>query len=765
MSTDTNRRGSDSSRSAASASASATGSASSATNTVFGVPADLLATAASLVLIGAFLAVVYDITNVVGRRDQFVLLAAGTLALATVVGWTLRPRYALGLAALIAAGGFAAYFLALPESQVALLSPERLLADTFALLSGLSALRLLSADVWALAVTPGPVFLAWYLAVRGRIAPAVAVAGSGLGLFVLTTDATGTLTLLGVGAGMAAVGFDGIDRFGSAGGQLDVLTVVLAAMVVLSATVTVLPGAGGSPVIPDEGVAEQPTVEASLVSADDRISIVGSISLSPQVRFEVQSTSPDYWQTATFDRYTGDGWVRTGDTRDYEGGRLAGPEGPSRLVRQTVTPATPLDSMPAAWRPVAVSGDIENETLVTQQGNLRPDRAVEIGETYNVTSAVPQYTAASLRRTGTDYPDEIRERYLALPDSTSDRVRDRAAEITGDAETPYDKAVAVEEWLEANKEYSLRVSRPDGDIAESFLFEMDAGYCTYYASTMVVLLRSEGVPARFVTGYTTGERVDGDRYVVRGLDSHAWVEVYFEDTGWVRFDPTPAGPRQDAESTTLSDARNEGRLGVDTNETNAESNETEQPTTTANDTETPTENGTETNSTPVDSSAPGPNIDERLGITPTGDGATEDDEDDGLVPEMPSRETIFVGLVGLLGVVAGVRRTRLPAHLRFATAAYQRRTDSPADDVFRAYDRLELALERDYRPRRPGETVRAYLDSLSRVGVDERTRQVGRLYERAKYGDGVTRADADEAVAAANAVVRARLPLVRRWAD
>ncbi|MDS0242979.1 MULTISPECIES: transglutaminase domain-containing protein [unclassified Haloferax] len=734
------------------------------TSTVFGVPAGLLAAAASLVLIGAFLAVVYDITDVVGRRDQFVLLAAGTLALATVVGWTLRPRYALGLAALIAGGGFAAYFLALPESQVALLSPERLLADTFALLSGLSALRLLSADVWALAVTPGPVFLAWYLAVRGRIAPAVAVAGSGLGLFVLTTDATGTLTLLGVGAGMAAVGLDGIDRFGSAGGQLDVLTVVLAAMVVLSATVTVLPGAGGSPVIADGGVAEQPTVEASLVSADDRISVVGSISLSPQVRFEVQSTSPDYWQTATFDRYTGDGWVRTGDTSDYEGGRLAGPEGPSRLVRQTVTPATPLDSMPAAWRPVAVSGDIENETLVTQQGNLRPDRAVEIGETYNVTSEVPQYTAASLRRTGTDYPDEIRERYLALPDSTSDRVRDRAAEIAGDAETPYDKAVAVEEWLEANKEYSLRVSRPDGDIAESFLFEMDAGYCTYYASTMVVLLRSEGVPARFVTGYTTGEQVGDDRYVVRGLDSHAWVEVYFEDTGWVRFDPTPAGPRQDAESSSLSDARDEGQTGIDTNETSPESNETEQPTTTATDTPTPTENGTETNETPAGGSPPGPSIDERLGVTPTGDGAAEDDGG-GLVPELPSRETLFVGLVGLLGVVAGVRRTRLPAHLRFATAAYQRRTDSPADDVFRAYDRLELALEREYRPRRPGETVRAYLDSLSRVGVDERTRQVGRLYERAKYGDGVTRADADEAVAAANAVVRARLPLVRRWTD
>ncbi|ELZ96518.1 transglutaminase [Haloferax mucosum ATCC BAA-1512] len=737
-------------------SASATADATDQ-HAVFGVPANLLAAGASVVLIGAFLAVLYDITDVVGRRNQFALLVVGTLVLATVVGRTIRLRVALALAAVIAGGGFTAYFLALPPSQLALLSPERILADSLALLSGLSALRLLSADVWALAVTPGPTFLAWYLVVRGRIAPAVTIAGFGLGLFVLTTDATGALTLVGVTAGMAALGFDGIDRYGRDGGQLDVLTIILAAMVVVSASVTVLPGAGGSPVIPSGGVAEQPTVEANLVSASDRISIVGSISLSPKVRFEVQSSSPAYWQTASFDRYTGDGWVRTGDTEPYSGGRLRGPDGPSRLVRQTVTPATPLDSMPAAWRPVAVRGDVASDTLLTQQGNIRPARTIATDESYNVTSAVPQYTPASLRRTGTDYPDEIRERYLALPDSTAPRVRERAAEITSDAETPYDKAVAVERWLEANKEYSLRVSRPEGDIADSFLFEMDEGYCTYYASTMVVLLRSEGVPARFVTGYTTGERVGDDRYVVRGLDSHAWVEVYFEDTGWVRFDPTPAGARQDAESTTIESARSEGLDGIDTNETAAAANDTDTETPTPNETET---NETETNATPDDGQVP--RIDERLGVTPVAGNTTDGDESDDGMPSLPSRETLFVGFAALVGLAAGVRRTRLPMQLRFVTTVYQRRTDSPAADVVRAYDRLELALERTYRPRRRGETVRHYLDSLSRVGIDERTRQVGRIYERARYGHGVTRADAEEAVAVANDAVRSRLPVVRR---
>ncbi|KTG30471.1 transglutaminase TgpA family protein [Haloferax profundi] len=738
-----------------------------ARHTVAGVDANVLALASTLVLVGTFLFVLYDVTNVVGRRDQFLLVAGGALVLATVVGVMLRPRVALLLTIALVGGGFAAYFLSLPTSQLALLSPTRLLADSVALLSGLSVLRLLSADVWALAVTPAPTFLAWYLAVRGRIAPAVAVAGGGLGLFVLTGDANGPLTLVGVGAGMAAIGFDSIGRYGHDGGQLDVLVVVLAAMVVLSATVTVLPGAGGSPIIPNSGVAEQPTVEASLVSASDSISVVGSISLSPEVRFEVESTSPSYWQTASFDRYTGTGWVRTGDSEPYTGGRLEGPEGPSRLVRQTVSPATPLDAMPGAWRPVAVSGNISSETLVTQQGNIRPARTIGTDENFTVTSAVPQYTPASLRRTGTDYPDDIRERYLALPDSTSDRVRERAAEITADAETPYDKAVAVEEWLEANKEYSLQVSRPDGDIAESFLFEMDAGYCTYYASTMVVLLRSEGVPARFVTGYTTGERVGDDRYVVRGLDSHAWVEVYFEDTGWVRFDPTPAGPRIDAETSTLTDARDEGLEGVDTNETAAaaaETNEsdTETPTPTETANETETANGT--NATPQSGLAPG--LEERIGGTPGAGDESAADEGDGLLPELPSRETLFVGFAALVGIAAGVRRTRIPTQVRWATVAlYQRRTDSPTDDVFRAYDRLELVLERDYRPRRPGETVRHYLAALSRVGVDERTRRVADIYEQARYGHGVTRAEADEVMAVADRAVRSRLPVVRRWAD
>ncbi|WP_148417044.1 transglutaminase-like domain-containing protein, partial [Haloferax sp. KTX1] len=75
-------------------------------------------------------------------------------------------------------------------------------------------------------------------------------------------------------------------------------------------------------------------------------------------------------------------------------------------------------------------------------------------------------------------------------------------------------------------------------------FEMDEGYCVYFATTMVTMLRTQGIPARMTVGYTSGQRIDENQWVVRGLNSHAWVEVYFPDQGWVQFDPTPSGPRE-----------------------------------------------------------------------------------------------------------------------------------------------------------------------------------------------------------------------------
>ncbi|MFC6824045.1 transglutaminase TgpA family protein [Halopelagius fulvigenes] len=721
-----------------------------------------LALSSILVLTGAYLSVLYHVTDVVGGRTAFLGIAAGAFLLATLFGRFLGVRVAALVAVGLLVGGFGLYVFSLPRSQLELLTPGRILADTVALLTGLSVLRLTGASVWAMAITPGPVFLSWYLALRRRYVAAVAVGGVALSLFVLTGDAGQLTTLVGVVGGTVAVAAATFERYGAGVAQVDVMTILLAAMIVSAATVSVVPGAEGAPLLPNRG---SPTMEANLVDAQDRIGVVGSIRLSPKVRFTVNSSEPSYWETAAYDRYTGDGWVRTGSTDPYSG-RLRGPPGASRTVEQTVTAKDTISILPAAWRPVELDGDVASDAEVTQQGNLRPTRSLDSGEQYTVTSQMPLYTTEELRRSGTDYPEVIEEQYLQLPDSTPNRVRQKADEIAGDEDNPYDKARAIEAYLEENKRYSLSVSQPSGNTADAFLFEMDAGYCVYYATTMVVLLRSEGVPARFVTGYTPGERTGEGQYVVRGLDAHAWVEVYFEDVGWVRFDPTPSTPRETAESTRLTEARQNGEEGVDTEAT--------ERTATPTPTEVPAT--TDTDAAPGDASdseTPTPTVaedDENAGgVTPSPDAvpgvetSTTEPGGNSPIPSLPPGRTFALGLVALAGLVAGARRTGVAGRAyRLVWLRYQGAHDDPSEDAVRAYRRLEYLLERRYRARRTGETPRDYVSSLRRVGLDDDARRVSETYERARYGDGVTRAEADEAIAVVDRLVKESTPVLGR---
>jgi predicted nucleic acid-binding protein len=342
-------------------------------------------------------------------------------------------------------------------------------------------------------------------------------------------------------------------------------------------------------------------------------------------------------------------------------------------------------------------------------------------------------------------------------------VRERAAEIAGGQDNAYDKAVAIEQWLETNKRYSLTVERPEGDVAEAFLFEMDAGYCTYFATTMVALLRTQGVPARLAVGYTPGEQVSEGEYVVRGLDSHAWVEVYFPDVGWVRFDPTPAGPRETAERTRLTEARQNDESGVDTNETRPDAGGAPDVTTPFGASNATSLVNNSSRNESLRGNLEGPSS---VGSTPSAaldPGTSSDGASDGIgLPELPSRETLGLGLVAFVGLVAGARRTGLAAWLlRELRLRYQRPTGDPDADVERAFGRLERVLARRYRPRRPTETPRAYIAALSRGhGLDGRVDRVAALHERARYGAGVSRAEAETVVDLVDELVWESTPVV-----
>ncbi|MDR6554788.1 transglutaminase domain-containing protein [Paenibacillus qinlingensis] len=145
------------------------------------------------------------------------------------------------------------------------------------------------------------------------------------------------------------------------------------------------------------------------------------------------------------------------------------------------------------------------------------------------------------------YPDEITSEYLQLPATLPRTVRSTAEQVTENRLTPYAKAVAIEQYLSQTFPYSLEKptapSRSE-DFVNHFLFVDKTGYCDHFSTAMVVMLRSVGVPARWVKGFAPGSAGSSDdnglqEVIVRNQDAHSWVEVYFPTMGWVPFEPTP----------------------------------------------------------------------------------------------------------------------------------------------------------------------------------------------------------------------------------
>jgi hypothetical protein len=159
---------------------------------------------------------------------------------------------------------------------------------------------------------------------------------------------------------------------------------------------------------------------------------------------------------------------------------------------------------------------------------------------YRAESRSPRRDAQLLNRATGALPSRIARTFLQLPAEMDVRVESLARAITSEATTPFERARAIERYLRAEYDYSTQGGHDREAPLEDFLFGRREGHCEYFASAMVILLRTLGVPARPANGFYGGVYNEYGRfYAVRQADAHAWVEVFFSGYGWLTFDPTP----------------------------------------------------------------------------------------------------------------------------------------------------------------------------------------------------------------------------------
>jgi protein-glutamine gamma-glutamyltransferase len=273
-------------------------------------------------------------------------------------------------------------------------------------------------------------------------------------------------------------------------------------------------------------------------------------ALSNAAVFEVPADAPAYWQGAIFSDFNGQAWMASGPFTAWSSGagatQLAPPDPTSqaddvvRTYAVRMLTRTPLDVVLASGRPTSYLGvgrvidDSAGTPHITYgSGAVAPT-------TYSVSSALPKNAASpdAVASTGSDLTDP---KWLEIPSDLPARVTALAASLVAGSTTRLDAVNSVDDYLRSTEKYNLNspIPKTGHDPVDDFLFLSHEGFCEQFATAAVLMLRSQGIPARFVTGYAGGDSTtDPGERVFRGSDAHAWVQVFYPGVGWVNSDPT-----------------------------------------------------------------------------------------------------------------------------------------------------------------------------------------------------------------------------------
>lgn len=274
-------------------------------------------------------------------------------------------------------------------------------------------------------------------------------------------------------------------------------------------------------------------------------------STSLALTYTTNAKAAPYLKVSTLRDFSGKTW-KPGDSiaSDRIEGQIGlDPDIKTSNTRTTISIKNLRSSLvPAPYPALGISG-LKGPWQYERMGlTIRSGRSDTRGQTYTVNSIKIAPTADQMRELVTRFRPSL-EPYLVLPGDMPGVIGETAREVTKDADTDYDKALALQGFLRNGSfRYSETAPVADGydgngvDVIAKFLEEQQ-GYCVHFSSTLAVMARTLGLPSRIAVGYAPGDVIDtrGGKNVYGNTsdDLHAWTEIYFEGAGWVGFEPTP----------------------------------------------------------------------------------------------------------------------------------------------------------------------------------------------------------------------------------
>ncbi|PLS08888.1 DUF4129 domain-containing transglutaminase family protein [Neobacillus cucumis] len=303
-------------------------------------------------------------------------------------------------------------------------------------------------------------------------------------------------------------------------------------------------------------------------STDDR-ALGGPFVGDNQAVFAYEGNGENYWKMETKDMYTGKGWISSGSTfTSFRKGDLVPIYSiPSEVERIKETARVILNGSykfnyvmyPAGLTKIlTIQPSSQNTNQFLVDGNnekisfITREQQPVVPQVFTVEFERPKYKASELVKT-TAFPAEMNrayyEKYTMLPMNLPPRIKELAEEITKGKINWYDKAKAVEDYFDNNgfiyDQKNVAIPGEKDDYVDQFLFETKRGYCDNFSTSMAVLLRTIGIPTRWVKGYTGGEfqsysdeSTSKQFYEVTNNNAHSWVEVFLPNLGWIPFEPT-----------------------------------------------------------------------------------------------------------------------------------------------------------------------------------------------------------------------------------